>query len=73
MMSHPASQLTKYLERVAVYLRDNRPSFVDKYGVTVQTFKSGEDAHTIRLAINLTISEAKLKQLDVAGVIERES
>lgn len=73
MSSSPAGQLTRYLERLARFLSDNRPSYVKKYGVNVSTFKTGDDAHTIKLSINLLISEADLKALDVSGVIENES
>ena len=67
------SQLTKYLERLAHWLQDKRPSYVDKYSVQVSTFKHGIDQHCVKLAINLYISEAKLIELDKGGLVERES
>lgn len=70
-MNSTTSQLTKYLERLAVFLKDNRPSYVQKYNVTVSTFKTGDDTHCIRLNTSLYISEAVLKDLDQTGVIEK--
>lgn len=64
------SQLTRYLERIAQYLKDNRPSYVDKYAVTAQTFKHGIDQHCVKLSINLYVSEAKLIELDEGKLIE---
>ncbi len=73
MAKTPATQLNNFIEKMAEWLKNNHPSFVSKYGVTVQNVPGEGDFSTIRFVTNFEINNRELRILEGAGLIgERE-
>ncbi len=70
-MKTPATQLNNFIEKLAVYLQNNKPHFVEKYGVTASHVpaKDDSDFSQIRMVLNFTISNAKVRELESASQI----
>lgn len=70
MSKRPAAELNRYLERLAMWLKDNKPSYIKRYGVSVSHMSTGPDTDTIFLKVNLEISNNELVALMKEGVVE---
>ncbi len=73
MAKTPAAQLNNFLQKLAMFLQNNKPHYVKKYGVTMQNVPSGDgDSSTIRMVSTFEISNKELRSLEGAGLISDE-
>lgn len=68
-MRAPAIQLNGFIQKLAIWLKNNQPDFVEGYGVTVSHVPKEDDHSQIRFILNFDISNSKVRDLDGAGLI----
>ncbi len=70
----PANELNRFIERLAIFINNNKPSYVDRHNVSVSTYNKGDginsDTHVIRFTCNFELSASKLNKIEGAGLIE---
>lgn len=74
MAKHPATQLNTFIERLAIWLKNNQPAFVESYNVTASSQQSDADYDISKLRFNITfnVSNSKIKELHMTDMIEQE-
>jgi hypothetical protein len=68
----PASKLNKYFQDLSIFLRDNKPDFVEKYTVNTQHLPGKGDNSKIKITMYFDISNKRIKALETAGLLSEE-
>lgn len=68
----PAHKLNTFFQKLSLFLRDNKPDFIDKYTVTSVHVPGKGDKSKIKLMLYFDISNTKLKKLETAGLLAEE-
>jgi hypothetical protein len=72
-MKHPATELNGFLERMAVWLRDNKPDFVTNYNVTMTTYEKRPGCNVIRMTTNFEMDNAEIVAIEAAKLVDSET
>ncbi len=72
MAKTPATQLNDFFNKLALWLQNNQPEFVERYNVTATHVpaKIGDDVSKIRMVLNFEILDKKIASLSEAELVE---